>query len=94
MYDILKVLGIRRKIKESLFMYLHYKILEGFPLTMARRVQRLMKLSDTELARLLAISVSTLRRMKKEQRRLSTYSGDRLFRLAYVIVLAEKVFES
>ncbi|MDA8172197.1 MAG: DUF2384 domain-containing protein [Nitrospiraceae bacterium] len=94
MYNILDVFGIKSKVKGPSLMYFHLKILKGFPLTMAERVQRLMRLSDAELARALAISVSTLRRIKKERRRLSSNSSNRLYRLASVIALAVKVLES
>lgn len=69
-------------------------ILSGLPRKAADVLRLRLRLSEKELARSLGVSPKTLQRQAKtESARLSSVQGDRLYRLARIVALAEEVFE-
>lgn len=89
MYDVGNVLGI----KNAVSLDFSSKISKGLSFRVARRVQNLLAVPDRDFARILGISISTLRRLKKRKGKLSFVSSDRLYRLAYLFAWAVTVLE-
>ncbi|MDA8170668.1 MAG: DUF2384 domain-containing protein [Nitrospiraceae bacterium] len=90
MYNVGNVFGI--KISGS--MDFDERIKKGFPFSMARKVQRRLDIPDKDLARILGVSMSTFRRLKKRKGKLSFVSSDRLYRAAALFAWAADVLES
>lgn len=68
---------------------------KGVPRKAAERLRDRLGLSEQELARSLGVSAKTLQRQAKaRQARLSPAQGDRLYRLARIVALAEEVLEN
>lgn len=60
----------------------------------AQHLRKRLKLTEGELAQGLGVSTKTLQRLAKQPGgRLTPAQGDRLYRLARVVALAEEVFE-
>ena len=69
-------------------------IRHGFGYSEIRDVQQAYLISDKPFAQLIGISDKTLSRIKKSNAKLSSLSGDRLYRLRKIWTLANKVFET
>lgn len=69
-------------------------IRRGFGYSEIRDVQQAYQISDKPFAQLIGISDKTLFRIKKSNSRLSSLSGDRLYRLQKIWALANRVFEA
>lgn len=66
----------------------------GLPRETADQVRERLQLSERELAACLGVSTKTLQRLAKHPKGLlSQPQGDRLYRLARIVALAEQVFE-
>jgi putative toxin-antitoxin system antitoxin component (TIGR02293 family) len=66
----------------------------GVPRGAARYLQERLNLTERELAEGLGVSTKTLQRLAKQPgARLTPAQGDRLYRLARLVALAEEVFE-
>ena len=66
----------------------------GVPRGAAQHLRKRLKLTEGELAQGLGVSTKTLQRLAKQPGgRLTPAQGDRLYRLARVVALAEEVFE-
>ncbi|MDA8089299.1 MAG: DUF2384 domain-containing protein [Nitrospiraceae bacterium] len=89
MYDVRNVFGIKRAKIDF-----HEEILNGFPFSWARSVQRHLDMSDKDLANFMCISISTFRRIKREKRKFSRKASDRLYRLAALFAWAVDVLHS
>lgn len=69
-------------------------IASGVPRGAAQHLRKHLKLTEGELAEGLGVSTKTLQRLAKHpDGRLTPAQGDRLYRLARVVALAEEVFE-
>ncbi len=68
-------------------------IRKGIPFAAAECAKKKLKLTDSEFARAIGISIRTLNRQRKSQDCLSLVSGDRLFRLARIFSFAVNVLE-
>lgn len=66
----------------------------GFAYPQIRVVQHAYRLPDKTFAHLIGISDKTLARIKTSHAKLSSLSGDRLYRLKKVWALANKVLEN
>lgn len=69
-------------------------IRRGFGCAEIRDVQQAYQISDKPFAQLMGISDKTLSRIRKSNAKLSSLSGDRLYRLQKIWALANKVFET
>lgn len=66
----------------------------GVPRLAADTLRAYLHLNEQEWARSLGVSTKTLQRQSKEgQKRLTLAQGERLYRLARIVALAEEVFE-
>ncbi len=66
----------------------------GLPRETAEQVREHLHLTEQEMAACLGISTKTLQRLAKQPKGLlSQVQGDRLYRLARIVALAEQVFE-
>jgi putative toxin-antitoxin system antitoxin component (TIGR02293 family) len=66
----------------------------GVPRRAADTLRDHLQLSEQEWARSLGVSTKTLQRQSRDgQKRLTLAQGDRLYRLARIVALAEEVFE-
>lgn len=66
----------------------------GLPRETAEQVRDHLQLTEQEMAACLGISTKTLQRLAKQPKGLlSQVQGDRLYRLARIVTLAEQVFE-
>jgi putative toxin-antitoxin system antitoxin component (TIGR02293 family) len=66
----------------------------GVPRGAAQHLRERLNLTEGELAESLGVSAKTLQRLaKKPAGRLTSAQGDRLYRLARLMALAEEVFE-
>ena len=66
----------------------------GVPRGAAQHLQERLNLTERELAEGLGVSTKTLQRLAKQPgARLTPAQGDRLYRLARLVALAEEVFE-
>jgi putative toxin-antitoxin system antitoxin component (TIGR02293 family) len=86
-----ELLGLRKALASQLD--LANVVKAGLPASAIDRVKESLDLPDSELTAALAISTKTLGRMRKTRRHLSLIEGDRLARLARLIVLANTVLE-
>jgi putative toxin-antitoxin system antitoxin component (TIGR02293 family) len=86
-----ELLGLRKALASQLD--LANVVKAGLPASAIDRVKESLDLPDSELTAALAISTKTLGRMRKTRRHLSLIEGDRLARLARLIVLANAVLE-
>jgi putative toxin-antitoxin system antitoxin component (TIGR02293 family) len=69
-------------------------IQSGMPRSAAQHLRERLNLTESELAEGMGISTKTLQRIAKQPRaRLTPAQGDRLYRLARLVALAEGVFE-
>lgn len=69
-------------------------IAQGVPRLAAQAVRQRLNLSERELAQSIGVSAKTLQRQAKAQaERLNPAQGDRLYRLARLVAIAEEVFE-
>jgi len=69
-------------------------IAAGLPRETAEQIRAHLQLTEQELAACLGVSTKTLQRLAKQPKaRLSPAQGDRLYRLARLVALAEQVFE-
>lgn len=66
----------------------------GFAYPQIRAIQHAYQLPDRTFAHLIGISDKTLARIKTSHAKLSSLSGDRLYRLKKVWALANKVLEN
>jgi len=66
----------------------------GFAYQQIRVIQHAYQLPDKTFAHLIGISDKTLARIKTSHAKLSSLSGDRLYRLKKIWVLANKVLEN
>lgn len=66
----------------------------GFAYPQIRAIQHAYQLPDKPFAHLIGISDKTLARIKTSHAKLSSLSGDRLYRLKKVWALANKVLEN
>lgn len=67
---------------------------KGVPRKAAEWVRERIGISEPEFARSLGVSAKTLQRQAKSKlSRLSPSQGDRLYRLARIVALADEVFE-
>lgn len=66
----------------------------GFAYPQIRAIQHAYQLPDKTFAHLIGISDKTLARIKTSHAKLSSLSGDRLYRLKKVWALANKVLEN
>lgn len=71
-----------------------HQIRTGFPSLLVQAVRATFDLNESNLARLLNSSISTLERRVREQKTLDPVASERLDRIAAVSHLAEEVFES
>lgn len=69
-------------------------IQEGLPHSALVRVKTATDLPDTPLSAALGVSTKTLTRMRESKAPLSPDVGDRLYRLAHIVALAQQVLES
>ena len=66
----------------------------GVPRAAAERVRERLELTEREFAEGLGVSTKTLQRLaRSEHGRLTPAQGDRLYRMARMVALAEDVFE-
>jgi putative toxin-antitoxin system antitoxin component (TIGR02293 family) len=66
----------------------------GLPREAAEQVRAYLHLTEQEMADCLGVSTKTLQRLAKQPKGLlSRVQGDRLYRLARIVALAEQVFE-
>jgi putative toxin-antitoxin system antitoxin component (TIGR02293 family) len=66
----------------------------GLPRETAQQVREHLHLTEQEMAECLGVSTKTLQRLAKQPKALlSPVQGDRLYRLARIVALAEQVFE-
>ena len=66
----------------------------GLPRETAEQVREHLHLTEQEMAECLGVSTKTLQRLAKQPKGLlSQVQGDRLYRLARIVALAEQVFE-
>ena len=86
-----EILGVRGAVTSRLD--LAHIVEKGLPASAIDRIKESLDLSDSALTAALAISTKTLGRMRKTRRHLSLLEGDRLYRLAQLVVLAHDVFE-
>lgn len=91
MENVGELLGLRKPVSSRLD--LAQIVEKGLPFAAIERVKASLDLPDSELTLALAISIKTLGRIRKTRRHLSLPEGDRLYRLAQLIVLAREVFE-
>ena len=90
-YDVTKVFRIKHEVND---LYFDSIIRKGFSFYMARRLQRLMDLSDKDFAWMLGISIGVFRRFKIKKGRLSRTASDRLYRLAVLFAFSVDILES
>ncbi|MDA8091927.1 MAG: DUF2384 domain-containing protein [Nitrospiraceae bacterium] len=90
-YDVSKALKINNEIEGFYFDTL---IRKGIPFYMARRVQRLLDISDKEFARFIGIGMGTFRRLKIKRGRLSRLSSDQVYRLSALFAVSVEVLGS
>lgn len=69
------------------------QIKAGVPADLVDAIRVTFNLSDSHLAMLLNASLSTLRRLKQQQKALSSIASERLDRIAIVSQQIQKVFE-
>ncbi len=69
-------------------------IREGFPYDFYETFQAKLQLPEEQLARLLSVTPRTLRRRRRERRRLSHEESDRLWLVAQVFERATETFGS
>jgi putative toxin-antitoxin system antitoxin component (TIGR02293 family) len=86
-----ELLGLRKTVTSRLD--LAQVVEKGLPASAIDRIKESLDLPDSQLTLALAMSTKTLGRMRKTHRLLSLLEGDRLYRLAQLIVLAHEVFE-
>jgi len=86
-----ELLGLRKPATDRLA--LGEAIREGLPASALERVKQSLDLPDTALTLALGISTKTLGRLRRSHRPLSLLEGDRLYRIAEIIVLARSVLE-
>ena len=68
---------------------------KGLPQAAAQRVRERLRLTETELAQGLGVSAKTLQRLAgRENALLSPTQGDRLYRIARLVAMAEDVLEN
>lgn len=65
-------------------------IKKGFPWKAANFLKKSLHLTDIEFAQILGVSDRTLRRLRKEHKRLSSEGSDRLYRLARIYSVAKE----
>lgn len=69
-------------------------IKSGIPQSVAQHLRERLNLTERELAEGLGVSAKTLQRLARRRAgRLTPAQGDRLYRLARLVALAEEVFE-
>lgn len=69
-------------------------IKSGIPQSVAQHLRERLNLTERELAEGLGVSAKTLQRLaRRRAARLTPAQGDRLYRLARLVALAEEVFE-
>jgi len=88
---VCKILGIRSKIANNL--ELAENIENGLPARSIERIKQALAIGDVQVSNALGISVKTMGRIRKEERRLSARIGDRLYRVAHIFALAKDVLE-
>lgn len=71
----------------------HKDIQQGFKYACAQVVAARLGLSDQELAEVLGVSLRTLQRIPDASSLMNPQMSDRLFRLAYIVAMAEYVLE-
>ncbi|WP_223434141.1 MULTISPECIES: antitoxin Xre/MbcA/ParS toxin-binding domain-containing protein [unclassified Pseudomonas] len=70
------------------------QIKTGLPADLAPALRSAFGLQERELGTLLSASISSLERLRREQRNLDPVASERLDRIATVSHLAEKIFET
>ena len=92
--DVVTVLGGRRTLGRAVHSQLDLAdlILKGMPRRAAEALRRRMHSSEQEFAQSLGISAKTLQRSVSKPR-LTPAQGDRLYRLARIVAMAEDVLE-
>ncbi len=100
MTTITAVLGGEKKLGHRVRKWTDFDFLirEGFPYRVAVYIKEKLDLTDSELSKMLGISLRTLSRLKKEAaarsvEKLSSVASDRLYRLARIYACAEDVLE-
>ncbi len=68
-------------------------IRKGIPFTAIEQLKKKLKLTDSEIADALGLSLRTLNRQRKAGGRLSIVASDRLFRIAKIYSFAIEVLE-
>lgn len=86
---IVKILGIRKNISNSLEMV--KEIEKGFNVIALERVKSLFEVSMKELTSFLDISPKTISRYKKSKKKLSINISDHLYRMVQIFLLASSV---
>ncbi|MGD1075932.1 MAG: antitoxin Xre/MbcA/ParS toxin-binding domain-containing protein [Thermodesulfovibrionales bacterium] len=71
---------------------LEIAVKEGLPVQSAAEVGIAAKLTESEIAKLIGMSVSTLHRKRKRSAKLSVVESDRLSRVARIVARAAEVF--
>ena len=89
--DVCAILGIRKKVSNKL--ELAENIENGLPASSIERIKKALAIGDEQVSNTLGISVKTMGRIRKENRRLSVRVGDRLYRVAHILALAKEVLE-
>lgn len=70
-------------------------IVSGMPCRAAESLRRRLHITEQELARSLGVSAKTLHRAgARRPARLTPAQGDRLYRLARIVAMAEQAFEN
>lgn len=94
--SVLAVMGATRALgtKVGSLLDLAEWIERGVPKVAAERVRERLELTDRKLAQGPGVSSKTLQRLARSERgRLTPAQGDRLYRVARLVALAEGVFE-
>ena len=92
----LEVMGGRRALGTTIHSQLDLAdlISDGLPRKAAQAVRTRLALTERQFAHSLGVSPKTLQRQTRDAvERLNPTQGDRLYRLARIVALAEQVFE-
>lgn len=93
--QVVEVMGGKRVLGRTVRNQLELAELieQGLPRAAVQNLRERLHLTDQELSASLGVSTKTLQRQAR-QARLNPVQGDRLYRLARIVALAEEVFEN
>lgn len=94
--DVVTVLGGQRALGRAIHNQLDLAdvVASGMPRRAAESLRRRLHITEQELARSMGVSAKTLQRVAaRRPARLTPAQGDRLYRLARIVAMAEAVFE-